>query len=68
MAQWYKESTCQCRTDSGVAGLIPGLERSPEVGNGYPSILAWKSPWTEEPDGPQSGVAKSQMQLSGFPL
>ena len=24
------------------------------------SILAWKIPWTEEPGGPQSEVAKSQ--------
>ena len=28
------------------AGSIPGLGRSPGVGNG--SILAWKIPWTEE--------------------
>ena len=27
----------------------------------HSSILAWRIPWTEEPDGPQSmGVAKSQ--------
>ena len=27
----------------------------------HPSILAWRIPWTEEPDGLQSmGVAKSQ--------
>ena len=31
----------------------------------HPSILAWRSPWTEEPGGRQSlGVAKSQMRLS----
>ena len=29
--------------------LIPGLGRSPGVGNAtHPSILAWKIPWTEE--------------------
>ena len=29
---------------------IPGLGRSPGVGNGNPfSILSWKIPWTEEP-------------------
>jgi len=39
--------------NAGDSGLIPGSERSPEVGNGnHPSILAWKIPWTEEPDGP----------------
>ena len=37
------------------AGSIPGLGRSPGVGNG--SILAWKIPWTEEPTVP--GVIKS---------
>ena len=31
------------------------------------SILAWRIPWTEEPDGLQvQGVAKSQTLLSDF--
>ena len=30
------------------------------------SILAWKIPWTEEPDRLQSGVANSWAQLSDF--
>ena len=31
---------------------IPGLRASPGVGTGNPlSILAWKTPWTEEPGG-----------------
>ena len=45
--------------DARNVGLIPGLGRSPGVGNGNPlqyccledsmdSILAWKIPWTEE--------------------
>ena len=35
--------------DTRDAGLIPGLGRSPRVGNGiHSSILAWKIPWTEE--------------------
>ena len=35
--------------------IIPGLGRSPEVGNGNPSsILAWDIPRTEELDGLQS--------------
>ena len=39
--------------NAGDSGLIPGSGRSPGVGNGnHPSILAWKIPWTEEPDGP----------------
>ena len=32
--------------DTGEADLIPGSGRSPGVGNG--SILAEKTPWTEE--------------------
>ena len=30
----------------------------------HPSILAWRIPWTEEPDGPQSMGLQSQTQLS----
>ena len=46
-----KESTY----NSGDLVSIPGLERSPE-GEGmatHCSILAWRIPWTEEPDGLQ---------------
>ena len=32
----------------------------------HSSTLAWKIPWTEEPGGLQSGVAKSRTQLSDF--
>ena len=44
-------------------GLIPGLGKSPGEGHGNPlhypsSILAWRIPWTEEPDGLQSMVAQ----------
>ena len=36
-------------------GLLPGLERSPGGEQGNPSsILAWKTPWTEEPGRLQS--------------
>ena len=36
--------------DAGDTGSIPGLGKSPGVGNGnHSSILAWKIPWTEEP-------------------
>ena len=39
-----KESACS----AGDLGLIPGLEK--KMGT-YPSILAWKISWTEEPGG-----------------
>ena len=43
-----EESACV----AGDMVLIPGLEISPGGGDGtYPSILAWKIPWTEEPGG-----------------
>ena len=32
----------------------------------HSSILAWRVPWTEEPDGPQCMGSQSQTQLSGF--
>ena len=33
-------------------GSIPGSGRSPGEGNGtHSSILAWRTPWTEEPGG-----------------
>ena len=35
--------------DARDAGSTPGSERSPGVGNGHSSTLAWKIPWTEEP-------------------
>ena len=40
-------------------GLIPGLGRSPEVGNAiHFSILAWRMPWTVEP---------RSLQFTGLP-
>ena len=47
-----KESVC----NAGVAGdadLIPGLGRFPGGGHGNP-LLAWRSPWIEEPGKLQS--------------
>ena len=45
-----KEATC----DAGDLGSIPGWGRSPGGGNGtHSSVLAWRIPWTEEPDGLQ---------------
>ena len=46
-----KASACNV----GDPGSIPGLGRSPGEGNGnHSSTLAWKIPWTEEPDRLQS--------------
>ena len=53
-----KESVCNARD----VGLIPGLgrsSRSPGEGNGNPLQYSWRTPWTEEPGGPQFRVAKS---------
>ena len=48
--------------DAGDGGSIPGSRGSPGVGNGNAlQLLAWKSPWTEEPGRlPSMGVAKSR--------
>ena len=41
-----KESAC----NAADRGLIPESRRSPGEGNGYSiPILAWKTPWMEEP-------------------
>ena len=46
-----KELACS----AGDPGSIPGLGRSPGEGNAnYSSIVAWKIPWTEEPNRLQS--------------
>ena len=46
-----KESTC----NAGDAGSVPGLGRSLEEGLAtHSSILSWRIPWTEEPDGLKS--------------
>ena len=39
--------------DMRDAGSIPGLGRFPAGGTAHSSILAWRIPWTEEPDGLQ---------------
>ena len=44
-----KESAC----NAGDSDLIPESGRSPGEENGNPlSVLAWRIPWTEEPDSP----------------
>ena len=60
LIQMVKDSAC----NAGDPGSIPGLERSPEKGMAtHSSFLAWRIPWTEEPDG-LHGVAESQIQRS----
>ena len=45
-----KKSAC----NAGDPGWIPGLERSPGEGNGYPlQYSCLEIPWTEEPGGLQ---------------
>ena len=54
-----KESAC----NAGDMGSIPGSERSLEKGMATRfSVLAWRIPWTDEPDGLQSwGLKESDM-------
>ena len=57
-----KNSLANAR-DAGDAGFILGSGRSPGGGNGNPlSILAWRTPWTEEPGGLQSIGSKRVRQ------
>ena len=43
---------------------IPGLRRTLKKGlTAHSSILAWRIPWTEEPGGLWSGLAKSRTRL-----
>ena len=55
-----QETVC----NAGDLGSTPGLGRAPGEGNGNPLhyILAWETPWTEEPGGLQSmGSQESDM-------
>ena len=46
-------------------GSVPGLGRVPGVGNGIcSSILACKTPWTEEPGGLESTGLQNWTRLS----
>ena len=46
-------------------GSIPGLGRSPGIGNGNPvQYLSWEIPWTEEPGGlPSMGSQRVRYNL-----
>ena len=40
---------------NGDEGSVPGSGRSSDEGNGnHSSVLPWRIPWTEEPDGLRS--------------
>ena len=56
-----KESACS----AGDLGLTLGWEDALEKGKATPSsILAWRIPWTEEPDGLQSVESQSRTRPS----
>ena len=70
-----KEPACQCRLDIRDAGWKDPLE---EAKTTHSSILAWRSPWTEEPGRLQSvglhrvgqdwsALARPHAQLPHFP-
>ena len=58
-----KESTCNAED----LDFIPGAGRSPDKGNDYIlQFLAWRIPWTEEPDRRQSMGSQSQTYLNDY--
>ena len=51
--------------DAEDPGSKPRSGRSPRGGNGNPSsVLAWETPWTEEPGGLQPMQSQRQTALS----
>ena len=64
MAQTVKRLPAMQETRVRFLGREDPLEKEMAT---HSSILAWKIPWTEEPDRLQSmGVAKSRTRLSDF--
>ena len=58
-----KEPTCRCANAGDIrdSSSFPGLGRSPgESMATHSSNIAWRIPWTEEPDGLQSVVSQSR--------
>ena len=54
--------------NAGDIGSNPGLGRSPEEEMAYhSSILAWESPWMEEPDGLLS-LRSQRAKHNGAPM
>ena len=56
---WLGGKECGAMQETWVQSLSWGdpLEKEMAIHSGF---LAWRIPWTEEPGGLQSGVAKSQ--------
>ena len=66
VAQTVKRLTAMRETRVGFLGQEDPLEKEMAI---HSSTLAWKIPWTEEPDRVQSmGPAKSRTRLSNFTL
>ena len=61
VAQTVKNLPAMQETYIQPLGLEDHLERGMATQS---SVLAWRVPWTEEPDGVQSMVAESWTQLS----
>ena len=62
LAQMVKNPPAMQKTRDGSLGPEDPLEKGMAT---HSRILAWRSPWTEEPSGPQS-VAESQTRLSDW--
>ena len=58
-----KEPACQCRRLETWIRSLDQEDRLEEVMATHVNILAWRIPWTEEPDGPQSIGSQSRTQL-----
>ena len=55
--------------NAGDVGLILGLGRSPEEGNGNPlQYTCWEIPWTEEPGRLQSTESQKESDMTQLPL
>jgi len=62
VAQILKKPPATLETRVQSLGWEDPLEKGTAT---HSSILAWRIPWTEEPDGLQSMGLQSQTQLSG---
>ena len=56
-----QESACSAGGLDSILGREDPLEKGMAT---HSSILSWRIPWTEEPDGLQSTGSKSQTRLS----
>ena len=61
---WWSRTCLPTQVDMRDSNSIPGLRRTLKKGlTAHSSILAWRIPWTEEPGGLWSGLAKSRTRL-----